>query len=308
MAESKGARAPAKKQKASHMTDRLLEWMSFRRTGRISDVGAELADDGAIRRTVDDFATLGHLELLPAANWKIAPPVLAGLPRSSDGEVSAVLCGARTPGVLASLTSACMSVGVQLAMEAIPARPTVVRVVATSNSELAAAASAAGIPLQRDAALTLLACTPAIRDWPRTPCPMVGGRVETVRRFSRSRIGWVASTLAEASAARSGFFRIKRDWDWVSLLKTDVSECAYIDDRAGRLAAASRLKAASWRAESGTLDLPGQLFPPAPIARALALCTGYLPKYDAAARRMFFTGVHPEILRLTLAITGLRLA
>jgi len=137
---------------------------------------------------------------------------------------------------------------------------------------------------------------------------MVAGRVETVRRFSRSRIGWIASTLAEATAAQSGFFRIKRDWDWVSLLKTDVSECAYIDDRAGRLAAAAKLKAVTWTASSGALDLPGQLYPPVLIARALVLCTGFLPKYDAATRRISFAGVPREILRLTLAVTGLKLA
>jgi hypothetical protein len=290
------------------MTDRLLEWMSFRRSGRVGDIASHLAHAGAIRRSVDDLATLGHIELLPGADWKIAPPVLAALPGRPDGGASAVLCGARTPGVLASLASACASAGVQLDTQAAAARPSVIRVMASSNSGLAAAASAAGIPLQHDAALTLLACTPAIRDWPRTPCPMVAGRVETVRRFSRSRIGWIASTLAEATTARSGFFRIKRDWDWVSLLKTDVSECAYIDDRAGRLAAAAKLKAAAWTASSGALDLPGQLYPPAPIARALTLCTGFLPQYDAANRRISFSGVPPELLRLTLATTGLKLA
>ena len=290
------------------MTDRLLEWMSFRRAGRLSDVVHDLGNAGSVRRTVDDLATLGHLELLPDASWRIAPPVLASLPNGSVGPVSAVLCGARTPEVLASLASACSRDGVQLVTETATARPSVVRVMAASISELAAVAAAAGVPIQREAAFTLLACTPTIRDWPRKPCPMVGGRVETVRRFSRSRIGWVASTLADASAARSGFFRIKRDWDWVSLLKTDVSECAYIDDRAGRLAAAAKLKAASWTAGSGTLDLPGQLFPPAPIARALTLCTGFLPQYDAATRRISFAGIPPEVLRLTLAITGLKLS
>ena len=132
---------------------------------------------------------------------------------------------------------------------------------------------------------------------------MVAGRVETVRRFSRSRIGWIASTLTEATAARSGFFRIKRDWDWVSLLKMDVSECAYIDDRAGRLAAAAKLRAVTWAGSSGALELPAQLYPPAPIARALALCSGFLPHYEAATRRIAFVGVPLEILKLTLAIT-----
>jgi hypothetical protein len=308
MAQGEGARPPAQEQEAARMTDRLLEWMSFRRSGRIGDIASELADAGAVRRTVEDLATLGHLELLAGANWKIAPPALAVLPRRPNGAAAAVLCGARTPGVLATLASACAGVGVQLETEAVAARPSVIRVIAGSNNGLAAAASAAGIPLQHDAALTLLACTPTIRKWPRTPCPMVAGRVETVRRFSRSRIGWIDSTLPEATAARSGFFRIKRDWDWVSILKTDVSECSYIDDRAGRLAAAAKLKVASWTASSGTLDLPGQLYPPAAIARALTLCTGLLPQYDAATRRISFAGVPPEILRLTLAITGLKLA
>lgn len=290
------------------MTDRLLEWMSFRRSGRVGDVASDLADVGAVRRTIDNLVTLGHVELLPGGNWKIAPPVLAVLPREPDGSAMAALCGARTPGVLDSLASACAGADVQLDTQPAAAQPSLIRVIAGSNGGLAAAASAAGIPLQHDAALTLLACTPAVRDWPRTPCPMVAGRVETVRRFSRSRIGWIDSTLPEATAARSGFFRIKRDWDWVSILKTDVSECAYIDDRAGRLAAVAKLKAASWTASTGTLDLPGQLYPPAPIARALTLCTGFLPRYDASSRGISFAGVPPEVLRLTLAITGLKLA
>lgn len=290
------------------MTDLLLEWMSFRRAGRISDVPAELSDGGALHRILGDLATLGHLELLPGGRWKIAPPVLASLPRGSDGRAAAVLCGARTTGVLDWLGAVCARGGVQLATDSSSTRPAVVRVIAASNRELASIASEAGIALQHDAAFALLACTPAIRNWPRTPCAMVGGKVEMVRRFSRSRIGWVTSTLSEATGARSGFFRIKRDWDWVSLLKTDVSECAYIDDRAGRLAAAAKLRAVSWTAGTGALDLPAQLFPPTPIARALTLCTGFLPQYDVESRRICFADIPPEILRLTLAITGLRLA
>lgn len=290
------------------MTDLLLEWMSFRRAGRMSDVPADLAGGGAVWRTMDNLAVLGHLELLNGTSWKVAPPTLAGLPTYAARGAVAVLCGARTPGVLASLKAACHGVGAQMAALSVPSRPAVIRVTAASSAELASVASAARIPLQHEAAFTLLACTPAIRDWPRTPSTMVDGRVEMVRRFSRSRMGWVESTLAEAAAAKSGFFRIKRDWDWVSLLKTDVSECAYIDDRAGRLAAAAKLRVVSWTANSRTLDLPSQLFPPVAIARALALCTGFLPRYEAASRRISFGDIPPEILRLTLAITGLKLA
>lgn len=289
------------------MTERLLEWMSFRRTGKISDIPSELAE-GNVRTVLNGLATLGHLELLPNENWMIAPPILAGLPSQPDGAANAVLCGARTPGLLASLSTACANAGVLLETIERPQGPAVVRVAAASDRALSSVASAAGLPFQDDAALTLLACTPSIREWPRKPCPMVGGRVETVQRFSKSQLTWIESSLDSATAAAYGFFRIRRDWDRVSLLKTGVSDCAYIDDRAGRLTVAAKLKAVSWTANTCSLGLPGQLIPPVLIARALTLCSGFLPQYDSAGRRISFSGVPPEILRLTLAITGLRLA
>jgi len=290
------------------MTDQLLEWMSFRSTGRTDDIPSQLTAGFAIRKMVNDFSMLGHLELTGSEAWRIAPPVLAGLPEQKDQNPAAILCGARTPGVLASLSSACQSTEAQMTLTPLKDQPTVIRVNAPSKAILASAAETGRLTLQHNTALALLACSPAIRNWPRTPCAMVAGKVEKVRRFSRSKIGWVDSSLAEAAAAKAGFFRIKRDWDWVSLLKTGVSECAYIDDRAGCLFAASKLKTVLWSRETGTLSLPHQLLPPGIIARALTLCTGQLPEYDAANQRIAFTGLTQEILTITLAITGLRLA
>jgi hypothetical protein len=178
--------------------------------------------------------------------------------------------------------AACRVTGAEMTVTAIPNRPSIVRIGCRSTTDLAAIAAEAAIPVQSNAAYTLLACLPAIRNWPRTPCAMVAGRVETVRRFSRSRsqIRWVTSSLAEATASRNGFFRIKRDWDWVSILKSSETDCAYIDDRAGRMSIASKLRAASWDAGSRTFSLPIQLYPPATIGRALTLCTGALPQFD----------------------------
>ena len=137
---------------------------------------------------------------------------------------------------------------------------------------------------------------------------MVGGRVEKVLRFSRSRIGWVESTLADANAANTGLFSIQRDWDWVSLLKIRRSECASIDPRAGRLAAASKLRVVTWCERSWTLSLPHRLYPPMLIARGLALCTGRLPQHEEASQRITFGGVAPEVMRAAVAIMGVRRA
>jgi hypothetical protein len=287
------------------MTDRALEWMSYRRSGKIGDLPGELIGTAGERRFVDDAVTLGHVEWTAPNAWQIAPPVLAGLPRDRDS--AAVLCGARTPKLLASLAAACSAAGTRLSATDYGDRPASVMVVAASQELLADAAARAGVLLQTDAALRILACTPSVRLWPRTPCPMVQGRVETVRRFSSSKMHWVPSTLAEAAAASAGFFRIQRDWDWVSIIKSSAKDAALIDDRAGRMAAASKCKVVRWTADSRTLSLPAQLYPPGIMARGMALCSGVLPRFDRESRQIAFAGVRPEHLRLFLALTGLRL-
>jgi hypothetical protein len=302
MAKSASAGAPL--QKAALMTDRALEWMSYRRSGKIGDLPGDLSA-ASERRFVDDAVTLGHAEWTAPNAWRIAPPALASLRR--DGEFAAVLCGARTPKLLDSLAAACSAAGTRVSAEHHANRMTTVMVAASSQERLADAAARAGISLQEDAALRILACTPAVRQWPRTPCPMVQGRVETVRRFSRSRMHWVSSTLVEAAGASAGFFRIQRDWDWVSLIKTSVQDAALIDDRAGRMSTAAKCKVVRWTRDSGVLSLPSQLYPPGIMARGLALCSGELPRFDRETRQIAFAGVRPQHLRLFLALTGLKL-
>ncbi len=287
------------------MTDRALERMSYRRSGKIGDLAGDLIGAASEHRFVDDMVTLGHAEWTASNAWRIAPPVLGGLRR--DGEFAAVLCGARTPKLLDSLAAACGAAGTRLSAEHHGDGPAKVMAVASSQELLGDVAIQAGISLQNDAALRILACTPSVRQWPRTRCPMVEGRVETVRRFSRSKMHWVPSTLAEAASASAGFFRIQRDWDWVSLIKSSAQNAALIDDRAGRMAAAAKCKVVRWTLDSGMLSLPAQLYPPGLMARGLALCSGELPRFDRETRQITFAGVGPEHLRLFLALTGLRL-
>ncbi len=287
------------------MSDPLLEWMSFRRSGDIQDIPADLAGNSRAYRIVDDLSMLGHLETT-AASWQVAPPALAGLPGDFEQQTAAILCGARTAGVVAKLDEACHQTGAKMEATFPANRPSVVLVRAATRQALMDAATCAGLPLQRDAAFTLLACLPTLSAWPRIPCAMVAGRVDTVRRFSRSKLVWVESSLADATEARAGLFRIKRDWDWVTILKSNRVDCARIDDRAGRLIVAAKRRVARWDPKTHTLSLPLQLYPPAVVARAFVLCTGSLPAY--ADRRVHFRGVTPVVLGVALAVTGLRLA
>lgn len=287
------------------MTDAALHWMSFRRSGKIADLGADLTGRTPARRLLGDLVALGHAEMTGVDGWRVAPPVLAGLPREVGS--SAALCGARTPALIETLRTASDASACQIGVSPQSGGPAVITVTAPSRDALVHFAESAGLPFQAEAGLHLLACSPSIREWPRTPFPMVEGRVDSVRRFSKSRMRWVASSLAEATAATKGFFRIKRDWDWVSLLKNGPGSASLIDDRAGRLAAAAKAKAARWSREGSVLSLPAHLYPPTLMARGLVLCSGCLPNFDREAMQISFAGVQPEHLRLFLALTGLRL-
>lgn len=288
------------------MSDLLLEWMSFRMSGDLADVPPDFVGGTRVQRIADDLSMAGHLEITAPSSWHIAPPVLAGFPGDAKEPATAILCGARTSGVLSRLDGACVGQPVTVKTTSVPGRPSIVSLSATAFRDLTAAADRAGLRFQKDAGFTLLACLPTIRQWPRTPCSMVAGRVDTVHRFSRSKLEWVESSLAEATQKRIGLFRIKRDWDWVTILKSGESQCAKIDDRAGRFIIAAKRRDARWDANSQTLSFPLRLYPPAIVARALVLCTGVLPAYKD--RRVVFGGITPSVLRLALAVTGLKLA
>lgn len=288
------------------MTDLLLEWASYRSSGRRDDLPEELLDGEQPVWVLADLAALGHIDLLSDGRWRTAPPVLAAISNDTGLAVSAILCGARTPQIMKRFRDACGRAAGTMAETVQPKRPTAVMVTTRSPADLAAIAADAGFLFQRDAAFTILACLPTIQNWPRSPCPMVVGRVQDVKRFSRSRLAWVPSSLEAAVAARRGFFRIHRDWDWISLLKQGVGAQAEIDAYAGRIAAAERAKKVSWDPALRTLRLPSALYPPMLIARALVLCSGTLPARDRESRTITFGGVPARTARLTLALTRLR--
>jgi hypothetical protein len=255
-----------------------------------------------------NLSALGHIEVIGGSAWRVAPPTLACIACDSSTNFSAVLCGARTPGVMLKLHAACQGAGVAVESTVQHESPSRVLVSAPSIGALAETAARAGILFQLNAGYTLLACLPSLGAWPRRPCEMPSGRVGTVKRFSGSEARWIPTTLDNAQSSAKGFYRVQRDWDWVSVLKSGVTDCAYIDERAGRLLAAAKRRHASWTAESRKLSLPARLVPPAHIARALVLCSGLLPDFDRGTTRISFSNITPQMLRLTLSITGLKLA
>lgn len=290
------------------MSELLLEWMSYRGKGSKQDLPAAIVGSSRSQRILEGMAMLGHLDLDRSQNWQVCVPVLAGLTSATDSPVSAILCGARTPALLDRLSRSCQNEGAELAIDQVDAFPARIVVCAEDTSIARRVALSCGIRFQEDAAFYLLAYLPRVNSWPRRECPMPRGRVGDVRRFSRSKCGWVASDLEQASAAEKGLFRIKRDWNWITVLKQGVANQAEIDVYAGRLSVAAGLKKLKWDPASCTLRIPFLLRPPLIICRGLTLCHGTAPDADRISRETLFKSVPLRTARLAEALTGLRFA
>jgi hypothetical protein len=288
------------------MTDRLLEWISYRGSGRVNDLPTHLVPGRYPFRVIEDFAVLGHIEIDEDNRWRVAPPVLADLEGESENSATAVLCGARTRGLVGRLAKACADHGAELQSIAQNERPHCTLVTAKTSAHLCAVAKAAAINWQRDAAFTLLASLPTIATWPRKRCEMVAGKVEEVRRFSKSNLRWTDSSLEDARTAPRGLFQIKRDWNSIVVMKNGTDAQSEIDLAAGRLAVAVGTK--NLHLESRTLRIPAVLRPPTLISRSLALCSGMLPEFGRDRRDLAFHGMSQRMARLAMSITGLKFA
>ena len=139
-----------------------------------------------------NLSKLGHAEFGPAAageGRRVAPPVLAaGDPSKSR---RALLCGARTPALLGRLRTAA---GPRLVTCAQTGGPDVAELDASSPEELGCIAQEAGIDVQWNAPLAVLACSPkpAVVRLDSADIPIGGWDVS---RFSKSNLAWVPSTV-----------------------------------------------------------------------------------------------------------------
>ena len=109
------------------MSDDLLEWMSYRGQGRIGELPSDSVGTSQ-RRAIDNLTVLGHAEMPSPLTWRVAAPCLAELPYEPGARHAAVLCGARTPGVLAKLSMACKASNSVLATAAVAGLPSIIRV------------------------------------------------------------------------------------------------------------------------------------------------------------------------------------
>ena len=231
------------------------------------------------------LGSLGHCEFGAAADggWRVAPPVLAaGDPR---GPTSAILCGARSAPLLAGLQAAA---GDLVTIEVQPGAPDLVIVRAPSAAELSGVAAAAGIPVQWNAPLAALAAIQArpLVAFPEIPLPSGGW---TVSRFSRSRVAWAASSVAEAGRKRRGLFRFASDRGTTHVFRHGPASREVPPAVAKYWVLGRRQRAMRVDLPRGLVSFPAVARPPGLADRALVLCSGRLPAF--ADGRIVYSGV-----------------
>ena len=236
---------------------------------------------------------LGHVEFYSnelGQKWRVVPPALALLPRR-PGE--GVLCGARSPNLLHRLDR-------EFEVDRVAAIGMPDRIVVTGSPDaVALGAARLDLLVQPDAPTTILSAVPGARDtatWLPMALPENPGWA--VHRFSSSHVSWAESSSWDALNAQTGLFRFAMGhqrfyclrWRGGSYrVQVQVGKYAVMRRRRGLL---------RYDTSSLTLSVPAVCRPPPLIERALVLCSGFLPSFDALSGRVVYGNVLPDVASL----------
>jgi len=279
----------------------LLLWLSARREGSWQQFRAavetlDLAGSGdepedallpLHQRVRLNLERLGHVEFDAAEcenGWRVVPPSLA-VCQHAEG-VTAVLCGARTPGLLKRIEDSAN--GLSFERTPHPDCPDVIRVRAAASEPFAALASRENLLFAPDSPVALLSNIPpvdAFGGWRREPLPSTG-KEWNIRKFviEKRTIEWRAVTLQEANGPGvQGLFRFTlyqrpkyflRDGHTTVTLPGAIGKYRVMLGRQRRYLKYDRAER--------RLSLPAIVRPPLLTERALILCSGFPPALTSA--------------------------
>ena len=243
-----------------------------------------------------DLQRLGHVEFWSneqgQRSWRVVPPAIALLPNKRD---EGILCGARSPELLARLHHLEAIEVARTERSWMPLR------IAVRGKPLAMSSAAAqlGWLVQEDATRAILSGVPSVIDpvtrW-REEIPETSGW--TVHRFSSTNLRWVESSVGNATAARSGLFRFAMRHQRLHYLRW-YGRSYGVPGQVGKYAVRRQRRGIlAYDASSSVFSAPAICRPPLLIERALVLCSGFLPRFDSASRRVEYAGVPSDVARL----------
>jgi hypothetical protein len=241
---------------------------------------------------------LGHVEFYAGEmenGWRVVPPTVAIQTRAS---AEGVLCGARLPALLESLSADNDLVVYASRIDGMPQRM-VVR--GASHDLLVTRLRELGIKVQKEAPAFLLSALPSVHDrrsWHTSEMPETPGWV--VHRFlTYPEPQWNELPQKDARDAKSGLFRFAMRYQRFYYLRQRGGTFR-IPVQVGKYVVMRRQRSIlSYDSKRSTLSVPATFRPPLLMERALVLCSGILPRFDASTHRLEYSDVHRNVALLT---------
>lgn len=288
--------------------DLLLYWMSRLGTSswrKFAEAVEELAQnedqDELKRRLPGRLSDLAHADFSRTTNkWKVRPPILAGL---LGQENTALLCGARSEPLLASLEQAAKDIGIEVLTQPQQDLPSRVSITASSDY-LGRLETATGITFAPCYALQLLANVPPIAQKLQNAQPEKGIVNWQVNTFDLTSLQWVwfSEKLTKPdSLPKLAAIELISKYETKYCVTDGHAMPRKIPKREALYAAASLRHRPLLQYEASTQRLSAPIAAPMPevCARVACLCSGSPPHVEDG--RLFYENV-PLTVAATLAV------
>ena len=250
-----------------------------------------------LRQSLD---CLGHVEFFAhecEQGWRVAPPMLAA--RQVNSRFVGLLCGARTTELLNRIYG--FTDGCQIERTELLAAPDRVRVLADSSELVERLAGIAGLHVQYDAPLAILMHIPQIKSPRRESADEFPvGADWTIHEFDARKLRLREIKRADVQNARRGLFRFRDRFQTRLYFARRDSGTHKVARGVGIYQAlrAIRRGVLVYSREPRELQLPAICRPPRLLERALALCSGIPPIYDASTAQLIYHEVPANIAAL----------
>jgi hypothetical protein len=242
---------------------------------------------------------LGHAEFFAGGcegGWRITAPVWAA--SDAEAEVSAVLCGARSVPTLQRIQGANFGQA-SLQVEDESSAPAVYRLTAGTSDALMSAAQATGISIQPDAPRGLLCALSPVCQMYEEIADLPLGREWIVEQYDPESLRWKASSREEGCLTRNGLFRFRLPYQRRHFLRRR-GRSFEMEGAAAKYALLRRRRISVFRYIPAAKEcvLPASCRPPTLVERALILCSGRLPRFEASNATVTYSSVSADIARL----------
>lgn len=237
---------------------------------------------------------LAHVEFLGTSGdteWRVVPPILAVTHHRDDW--IGIVCGARTPRLLASLTDVRAATNEVTEQQNMPDR---IRLIAPTFDDLRIIADEKGLRIQKDAAAAILTAIPPVDDLTnRFPKAIPPGTGWAVQLFVPHKLRWETIDFAGFHSSGPSLLRFSLKFQRYYFL-FQKEQVFNINVQVGKYVVLRKRRGlVRYRASQEQLVFPRICVPPSLIERALVLCSGLLPVPDQATGNIVYSEVPKNI-------------